>query len=187
MDATAPATYRPQGISSLQRLFRAHLPELLERCDPEFAVRIGKCRPGRIANAVEKFRECGDYSKGIARIKCTNTECTSEYFRPFSCKVSHVCPSCSQKRTLLCGEYMNEQLLLRLPQRQVVFTFPKVLRVFYRNDHRLVGDVSRLVYRMMQGVYSAAAGRKIKRRYRDRLRLCGRLRAVQSPPPRHLP
>ena len=94
--------------------------------------------------------------------KCTNTECTSEYFRPFSCKVFHLCPSCSQKRTLLFGEYINERLLLRLPHRQIVFTFPKVLRVFFRHDHGLVGDVSRLVYRMMQGVYSAAAGRRIQ-------------------------
>jgi hypothetical protein len=53
---------------------------------------------------------------------------------------------------------MNERLLLRLPHRQVVFTFPKVLRVFFRHDHGLVGDLSSLVYRMMQGVYSAAAG-----------------------------
>jgi hypothetical protein len=57
---------------------------------------------------------------------------------------------------------MNERLLLRLPHRQIVFTFPKVLRVFFRHDHGIVGDVSRLVYRMMQGVYSAAAGRRIQ-------------------------
>ena len=162
MGATAPGTYRPRGTSSLQRLFRAHFPELLARYDPEFAVRLGKYRQQRIAKAVERFLGCGDYSKGIARIKCTNTECTSEYFRPFSCKVFHLCPSCSQKRTLLFGEYMNERLLLRLPHRQIVFTFPKVLRVFFRHDHGIVGDVSRLVYRMMQGVYSAAAGRRIQ-------------------------
>ena len=161
LDAIAPGTYRPRGSSSLQRLFHAHLPELLERYDAEFAARLGKYRQGRIASAVERFMECGDYTKGIARIKCTNPECKYEYFRPFSCKVFHLCPSCSQKRTLLFGEYMNERLLLRLPHRQIVFTFPKVLRVFFRHDHGLVGDVSRLVYRIMQDVYSAAAGRRI--------------------------
>jgi len=66
MDATAPGTYHPRGTSSLQRLFRAHFPELLARYDPEFAVRLGKYRQQRIANAVERFLECGDYSKGIA-------------------------------------------------------------------------------------------------------------------------
>jgi hypothetical protein len=162
LDTTAPGTYRPRGTSSLQRLFRAHLPELLGRYDAEFASRLGTYPRERIAKSVERFLDCGDYSKGIARIKCTNPECTSEYFRPFSCKVFHLCPSCSQKRTLLFGEYMNERLLLRLPHRQVVFTFPKVLRAFFRHDHGLVGDVSRLAYRMMQGVFSAAAGRRIQ-------------------------
>ena len=133
-------------------------PSLLGRYDAEFAARLGKYRQQRIAKAVERFVECGDYSKGIARIKCTNAECKSEYFRPFSCKVFHLCPSCSQKRTLLFGEYMNERLLLRLPHRQIVFTFPKVLRAFFRHDHDLIGEVSRLAYRMIQDFYSAAAG-----------------------------
>jgi hypothetical protein len=48
---------------------------------------------------------------------------------------------------------MNEQLLLRLPHRQFVFThrsgrctdIPKVLRAFFRHDKRLHGEISRLV------------------------------------------
>jgi hypothetical protein len=161
MDATAPGTYRPRGTSSLQRLLRANFPELLARHDPESAVRLGKYRQQRIAKAVERFVDCGDYSKGVARIKCTNAACKSGYFRPFSCKVFHLCPSCSQKRTLLFGEYMDERLLLRLPHRQIVFTFPKVLRPFFRHDHQLFGEVSRLAYCMIQDFYSAAAGRRI--------------------------
>ena len=162
MDATAPGTYRPRGTSSLQRLFRAHLSEILRRYDSEFAARLGKYRREHIAKAVERFLDCGDYSKGIARIKCTNADCKSEYFRPFSCKVFYLCPSCSQKRTLLFGEYMNERLLLLLPHRQIVFTFPKVLRVFFRHDRRLYGEISKLVYRIIQRFYNEAAGRRIQ-------------------------
>ncbi len=40
-----------------------------------------------------------------------------------------LCPSCSQKRTLLFAEHLDEQLLLTLPHRQFVFTLPKALRV----------------------------------------------------------
>ena len=48
-------------------------------------------------------------------------------------KVFNLYPSCSQKRTLLFGEYMNERLLLRLPHRQILsdshdcpgFTWPR--------------------------------------------------------------
>jgi hypothetical protein len=116
LDAAPAGTYRLRGTSSLQRLFRAYFSELLVRYDSEFARQLGKFRLQRISKAVELFLACGDYRRGIARIKCTNRDCGLEYFRPFSCSVFHLCPSCSQKRTLLLGEYMNEQLPLRLPR-----------------------------------------------------------------------
>ena len=126
LDATPPGTYRQRGTSSLQRLFRTHFPELCARYESTYASRLGRLRLQRISSAVERFLGCGDYTKGVARIQCTNPDCKADYFRPSSCKVFHLCPSCSQKRTLLFGEYMNERLLLLLPHRQIVFTFPKV-------------------------------------------------------------
>lgn len=36
-----------------------------------------------LKEAVLEFLDCGDYSKGIARIRCTNPECGYDYFRPF--------------------------------------------------------------------------------------------------------
>ena len=159
LDATPPGTYRQRGVSSLQRLFRAHFAQLVARYEAEFAKRLGKFRLERITKAVERFLACGDYRRGIARIKCTNPDCGLEYFRPFSCSVFHLCPSCSQKRTLLLGEYMNEQLLLRLPHRQFVFTLPKVLRVFFRHDKRLHGDISRLIYDLVRDFTTEAAGK----------------------------
>ena len=98
--------------------------------------------------------------EGIARIQCINPDCKADYFRPFSCKLFHLCPS--QKRTLLFGEHINERLLLLLPHRQIVFPFPKVLRVFFRHDRRLYGELSKLIYRMIQSFSHAAAGTKIQ-------------------------
>jgi hypothetical protein len=57
---------------------------------------------------------------------------------------------------------MNEQLLLRLPHRQFVFTLPKVLRVFFRHDRRLHGEISRLIFRLLRDFSSAAAGKPIR-------------------------
>ena len=57
---------------------------------------------------------------------------------------------------------MNEQLLLVLPHRQVIFTFFKILRVFFRHYRKLYGEISRLIYRIIQSFYNAAAGRKIQ-------------------------
>ena len=58
--------------------------------------------------------ECGDYSKGIARIKCTNPECGYEFFRPFSCKSWYLCPSCDPQDVGSAGEdRMSKSLLIR--------------------------------------------------------------------------
>ena len=65
---------------------------------------------------------------------------------------------------------MNQQLLLLLPHRQMVFTprsgrctdSPKVLRVFFRHNRRLYGEISKLVYRMIQSFCNEAAGRRIQ-------------------------
>ena len=94
LDATPPGSYRQRGASSLQRLFRAHFTELVTRYEDEFAKRLGKFRLERITKAVERFLDCGDYNKGVACIRCTNPDCRAAYFRPFSCSVFHLCPSC---------------------------------------------------------------------------------------------
>jgi hypothetical protein len=73
----------------------------------------------------------------------------------------HLCPSCSQKRTLLFGEYMNQRLLLRLPHCQMVFTFPKALRGFFRYHPTLFGEIARQLYAMIATFYNAAAACKV--------------------------
>ena len=57
---------------------------------------------------------------------------------------------------------MNERLLLRLPHKQMAFTFPKVLCIFFRHDRNLYGEISRLIYRIIQTFSNAAAGRRIQ-------------------------
>jgi hypothetical protein len=115
----------------------------------------------RIADCVDKFLECGDYSQGMARIKCNNDDCGYEYFRPFSCKQWYLCPSCHQKRLLLFSERMTQETLLKLPHRQFVFTVPKALRPFFRHDKKLFAEVSRLISIILTKYYSAAAGKEL--------------------------
>jgi len=57
---------------------------------------------------------------------------------------------------------MNERLLLRLPHKQMAFTFPKVLCIFFRHDRNLYGEISRLIYRIIQTFYNTSAGRTIQ-------------------------
>jgi hypothetical protein len=72
--------YTPGEQIVIQKILKDHFSDLKKRYDDHYADKHGKYRIIRIEQAVEKFIVCGDYSKGIARIKCTNTDCDHEYF-----------------------------------------------------------------------------------------------------------
>jgi hypothetical protein len=103
--AAAPARpnsqpiYRPRGPDPLQTLFRRRFPDFQAAYEQRYAAIFGRFRLPLITRAASAFGLCGDWSQGIARIRC---------------------PSCAQKRTLLVGEYLSEDLLLTLPHRQAV-------------------------------------------------------------------
>ena len=68
------------------------------------------------------------------------------------------------------GEYLSENLLLRLPHRQAVqwpaigfvWTIPKVLRVFLRHDRDLFADIGRLLFDILSRFFNQAAGRTLR-------------------------
>jgi hypothetical protein len=176
------AAYAQRGITTLQHIFRDHFGHFAADYDSRYAKDLGNFRIERITRVATRFLTCGDYPlsgsgvysrrescQGVARIRCSNPECRHEYFRPFSCRGFHplggplhrLCPSCSQKRSLLFAEYLDEQLLFALPHRQFVFTLPKALRVFLRYDPRLFGRISRLIFSLICEFYCAAASRPL--------------------------
>ncbi len=155
---TAENRYVPRGRNELHTIFERHFDDFCEQYDEKYASKYGMFRLERIQQIGEKFSTCGDYLQGVARIRCTNPECGNDYFRPFSCKGFYLCPSCSQKRTLLFAEHITNEVLLDLPHRQFVFTMPKALRPYFRHDRRLFAEVSRLIYSIISEFYAAAAG-----------------------------
>jgi hypothetical protein len=157
----APLAYTQRGTNVLQQVFRDHFGRFAAEYDSRYAKDLGNFWLERISRVATRFLTCGDYRQGVARIRCVNPECRHEYFRPFSCKGFFLCPSCSQKRTLLFAEYLDERLLLALPHRQFVFTLPKALRVFLRHDQRLFAMLSRLIFSLIAQFYLAAAGKPI--------------------------
>jgi hypothetical protein len=74
LQAVPSGTYRQRGASSLQRLFRIHFPEFATLYQAHYARRLGRSRLQRITQAVQHFLACGDYTKGVARIRCTNPD-----------------------------------------------------------------------------------------------------------------
>ena len=101
---TDQGTYAPRSQNLLQAILKDHFPRFADSCDQHYAAHYGHQRLNRISSVVQRFGVCGDDTRGVARIRCTNSHCGHDYFRPFSCKAFHLCPSCSQKRTLLLAQ-----------------------------------------------------------------------------------
>ena len=80
---------------------------------------------------------------------------------------------------------MNERLLLRLPHRQMVSTFPKVLRGFFCHHRALGGEITRQVYAMIGRFYAAAAGCRVHSAAAIAYASVRRVRAVESAATRH--
>ncbi|MGB7294353.1 MAG: transposase zinc-binding domain-containing protein [Candidatus Aminicenantales bacterium] len=62
---------------------------------------------------------------------------------------SGFCPSCHAKRLEEWGEWMREEFLLDVPHRQVVLTIPKMLRLFFKYNRKLLGEICRLALRSL--------------------------------------
>ncbi len=101
-----------------------------------------------VARVVYRYLDCGLLEQGFARLKCEG--CGQSAIVAFSCKQRCVCPSCHQKRELLWAEGAGEELLEDVPHRQVVFTIPKRLRIFFRYDRKLLGELASCAWRALR-------------------------------------
>lgn len=89
---------------------------------------------------------------------------------PYSCRVRCFCPSCHDKRALEKAGWVAEHVCAEVPHRQFVsclrrrrrgrqVTIPKRLRIYFRFDRRLLGELCRAAARTAITVYRAASGR----------------------------
>ena len=108
-----------------------------------------------VAPAVYRYLDCGIFAHGAARAHCA--ECGHDVLIAFSCKLRCLCPSCHQKRELLWVEWASE-LLAEVPHRQVVFTVPKRLRIFFRFDRKLLGELPACAWRALRFYLAAWFG-----------------------------
>ena len=72
---------------------------------------------------------------------------------PFSCQQRCLCPSCHQKRSLLLSERIAQNICQPAPHRQIVWTIPKRLRIFFRFDRRQLGGLARAAWETIVEVY----------------------------------
>jgi len=120
------------------RVFFYYFEKFLREYEDRFEKEYGYFRPV-INDVVKKYLDCGNPMCGFARIRCP--DCEEERLLMFSCKTRGFCPSCHAKRREEWGEWMREELLLDVPHRQVVFTVPKMLRLFFRFRRKLLDSL----------------------------------------------
>ena len=70
-----------------------------------------------------------------------------------------MCASCHQKRTLLTGLHISENVCESVPHRQFVFTMPKRFRRYFLFNRDLLRKLPRLAWACLQKVYQAVLGR----------------------------
>jgi hypothetical protein len=83
------------------------------------------------------------WSSGVRSRNCC-PDCGHEYLLAFSCKGRYFCTSCHTKRAAAFAEWLHTTILLPVPHRQIVLTIPKMLRIYFRYDRRLLGDLCRV-------------------------------------------
>ncbi len=146
---------RPQK-SAFYQLIRRHFDEFRQVYEQRFEGQYGYHR-AVVTEVLEKYLGCGNPTNGFARVRCE--KCNYEYLLTFSCKCRYFCPSCHQKRLLIMGEFLKEQVLLPVAHRQIVWTLPKMLRVYFRNHRALLGKLSRCAYSTLKELYQTVLQR----------------------------
>ena len=152
--------YRPRHPERtvLYRVLFHYFDRFLAEYESRFEKEYGFFRP-IVKEVVERYLDCGNPHCGFARIRCPN--CHAEHLLMFSCRTRGFCPSCHSKRLEEWGEWVREELLLDVPHRQVVFTIPKMLRLFFKFKRRLLGDLCRCALRSLTRYFDIAAGSEL--------------------------
>jgi ribosomal protein S27E len=132
-----------------------HFDRFVAEYERLFEREYGYFRPV-VREVVDRYLDCANPRSGFARLRCP--DCHAEHLLTFSCKTRGFCPSCHAKRLEEWGEWVRETLFLDVPHRQVVFTIPKTLRIFFRYRRRLLGELCRAAVRTLRIYFEASAG-----------------------------
>ena len=135
-----------------------YFDRFLSEYESRFEKEYGYLRP-IIKEVVEHYLDCGNPRCGFARIRCPS--CGEERLLMFSCRTRGFCPSCHSKRLEEWGEWMREELLLDVPHRQVVFTIPRILRIFLKYKRRLLGELCQAAVQALLKYFQAVIGTEL--------------------------
>jgi len=108
-----------------------------------------------IGTIVRKFLACGDSKHGFARglVPALSRRIPSSVFLPGF--AGFFAPVCHEKRALEKAGWVPEHVCAEVPHRHFVFTIPNRLRINFRFERRLLGELRRTT----SGQPDAAPGR----------------------------
>ncbi len=81
---------------------------------------------------------------------------------PFLVKVGIYVQAVTKRDCCYSPQHLSENVLLRLPHRQFVFTILKILRLYFKNDRKLFADVSKIIFSIVNDYYNAVAKTAVK-------------------------
>ena len=141
------AVYRPRHpeATALYQVVRDHLESFLE--DGRRRTEHGFGYPGHLEKTFRRYLSCGVLSQGFARLRCK--DCGHETLVAFSCKGRGLCPSCQGRRMAETAARLTDTVLPSARYRQVVFTFPFVVRLRMACDPKALSVVLRCCKRAL--------------------------------------
>lgn len=134
---------RPQE-TVLYRLVQGHLETFLREGRRSYPDGTGY--PAFVENEFRKYLDCGDQSRGFARVRCAS--CGAERLVGFSCK-GRLCPSCQARRAADTAADLVDRLLPVALYRQWVLTFPWELRYRLGTDRSFLSLMLRTFLRTL--------------------------------------
>ena len=127
--------------------------------EDRFEAKYGRWR-GFVDDIVYAFADCGDLSRGFARVYCDS--CRSEYLLAFSCSRRGFCPSCAAKRGAIFGAFLQEEVLEVVGHCMWTFTIPKLLRPFFLHRRELLGPLCGAAWETVAELVAVAAGEAVR-------------------------
>jgi hypothetical protein len=153
----AAVTYRPRRPqdSVLHQVVRDNLLTLLaqgqQRCES------GDGYPRYVQKAFRKLLNCGDLSRGFARVRCA--DCGHERLLALACK-QRACGSCSGRRMSEEAAYLVDMVLPKARYRQWTMTFPWHIRMAMARDYKLITAVLGVCMRILRA-YQRRCAKKL--------------------------
>ena len=140
---------RKPEYSPYYQCIEDYYEEFKRSYERNFSQKYGYLR-SHIEKVIYQYLDCGILHNGFARIRC---ECGHEKLLAFSCRRRHFCPSCHAKRCVEFGEWLCSNVLKKVPHRHFVFSMPKILRVYFLFNRKLLKELSRIAWETVREYY----------------------------------